>query len=679
MIQLNSSTAQQLNIIKQRYSINCPGPDKCTDCLKTNPHLSVKPQPPILLWREVPLFIAFLSLIAGMLIAQQWEPGAGVWLIPFAVVFPLSLFCLKRRYARFRVMATVFTCTCLGMALASVDHSNFEYRSARCEQRGLTTTVNFKKISRAGNTIAHLQPIIEANGIYAVVMEKDLQLSVGDTIVIRGQPEPIPPPTVKFGFDQAAYFKTLGISHRIFLLEGDFIIKSNKNNIHSAASIRERLISSMNSHMDNSNSKGILFAMLFGERTGIDKDTRRIYSASGAMHILAISGLHIGIIASILILIFGRPDRHVHHSVGILTGLCVTGLLWFYIWLVGMPPSACRAGGMFSMYLIGSAFGRRSHPLNILGATGVIALLSEPALLGSIGFQFSYLALGGILMIGLPLYRCLAFKSAIVNYVWATVAISIGAQFLLIPVLGYYFNELSTMSIISSLFAIPAAYVIVISGIALIALSFTLSGLADIVGTCLDKFISVLTDSLSFLAASGWSTVSRIYLSGPETIILLLLLLTVCMRVATGEVTWLKFLPPLAVAFVLLHSINFTTRFNRSTLTFFPSAEPSFQIIKQGVAYNFGLNKLSGFQGNAVLDNELQQYVNKHVSLEIQKAFHNSSHKYRISYHSGIPDTLTGNADLDIFHQFISREYVSKHPHATIINLKRGPHQIQLK
>jgi competence protein ComEC len=289
-----------------------------------------------------------------------------------------------------------------------------------------------------------------------------------------------------------------------------------------------------------------------------------------------------------------------------------------------MPASATRAAGMFSIYIIGSIFKKRSHPLNILGGTGIIALASDPMIVYAVGFQLSYMALIGIVTVGLPLFRSVHFKNKILKYSWATVAISIGAQFLLLPVLAFYFNEISTMSIVSSLFAIPAAYVIVCSGILLVLTAYFISPVASWIGIALDKFIRLLTEGLQIISNISWSTIPKIYLTSTEVIILLILFASLSLRISTGQAFWSRLAIPAAISFLIIHSSTYAIRQNGMSITFYSTgSQPAFEIIHSGIAYHYGIQQLSEYALKNVRRNRLASYVTETQLLSIEPQFKN--------------------------------------------------------
>jgi len=562
-------------------------------------------------------------MAAGMIVADEIEFGVGVWLALFIIALALSGFYLRRKYLRWRTLAIALLSFSSGLLIYSGWQSIVEYRSINIEQRKACGTVYHHHRSKAGNAIVYLQLAgsYRTNRALGIIIDKEADIRVGDTIAFNTPLIRIQEPANVFEFDQASYYNTLGITHRVFLHAGDFSISPVLTERWSYSEpLRNATISKVDHYLPSSRSASILYAMLFGERTHLASETQRIYSASGAMHILAISGLHIGIIASLLLLLLGDPSRHQRKWIALATGTIIIAILWLYVWLVGMPASASRAAGMFTIYVIGGIIRRRSHPLNILGATGIIALATNPMIINAVGFQLSYLALIGIVTVGLPLYRVLNFRNKLLGYFWATVAISIGAQFFLLPLLAYYFNEIATMSIVSSLFAIPAAYVIVCTGILLTAASICTMPVATWLGLFIDKIIQVLTQGLTAISNMSWSTLPGIYLTGTEVITLLILLSIISLRVATGQTFWLKFMVPLSVIFLVIHTSAFSLKRNATSITFYSAGDrPAFEIIQKGVSYHYGFDHLNAYDSADAVLHRLSAYISEEQHLQIDQ------------------------------------------------------------
>ena len=131
-------------------------------------------------------------------------------------------------------------------------------------------------------------------------------------------------------------------------------------------------------------------AMLIGDKSNINPELKKSYSKAGSIHILAISGLHIGIVATILIGIFGLPMPQTSRPLAIIKASTILSSVWLFTWISGMSPSATRAAFMFTIYMTGILIMRKAQILNILGFTAIFLLVREPYLLHNLGFQFSF-------------------------------------------------------------------------------------------------------------------------------------------------------------------------------------------------------------------------------------------------------------------------------------------------
>ena len=198
--------------------------------------------------------------------------------------------------------------------------------------------------------------------------------------------------------------------------------------------------------------------MALGDKSRITNDLRDIYSISGASHVLALSGLHLGIIYMLLSLVLGSRRRSVLREVLIILGI------WSYALFTGLSPSVVRASLMITVYSFVGLVGRDRMSLNALSFTAIVMLLSNPLCLYDVGFQMSFLAVMAILVFHKPLYALVpaAFleQHRWVKWVWAMVVVSCSAQLGVAPLTAYYFGRFSTYFLLTNFFVIPLATVI---------------------------------------------------------------------------------------------------------------------------------------------------------------------------------------------------------------------------
>lgn len=214
----------------------------------------------------------------------------------------------------------------------------------------------------------------------------------------------------------------------------------------------------------------VIAAMAMGDKTALNQETKEAYSISGTSHILAVSGLHIGIIFQLIILLLGGKRRSK------LTIILSTTIVWAYVIFIGFPASAVRAATMLSIYSLVLLSLRPDPTLNTLALAYVIMVLVNPLNIFDIGFQMSFLAVASILLFYPLFFNLLSSHSNIIRAIWGLFCVSLAAQIGTLPLIIFYFGRLSCYSLLTSFIAIPAATFILY----LCALLFILSPLTYI-------------------------------------------------------------------------------------------------------------------------------------------------------------------------------------------------------
>ena len=242
----------------------------------------------------------------------------------------------------------------------------------------------------------------------------------------------------------------------------------------SALSLRSELTERIGSQHLASQQQAIITAMTLGEKGSLSKDTRQTFKASGASHILAISGLHIGIIFQLFILLAGGRKRWRLIAVPI----SVTAI-WAYVFLIALPASAVRAASMISIYCFALLTRRNSTAVSNLTLAAIVMLIIQPLHLFDISFQLSFAAVLSILLLYKPIYSLLpasVTRRKPLGWAWAMVAVSVAAQVGTTPLVCYYFGNIACYSVLSSFVAIPAATVIIYVSLSLLLSFFLLPG-----------------------------------------------------------------------------------------------------------------------------------------------------------------------------------------------------------
>ena len=202
----------------------------------------------------------------------------------------------------------------------------------------------------------------------------------------------------------------------------------------------------------------VVAAMALGDKSQLTKELKDTYAVSGASHILALSGLHLGIIYTLLSLLLSRRRWQVVSQVVII--VCI----WLFVFLVGMSASVVRSAVMFTIYALLSLGHRNRMSVNTLAFAAIVMLLINPMSLFDIGFQMSFMAVLAILLF-YPLFESVWSQSYLFNHrffrwLWMMLAVSCAAQIGVAPLIAYYFGRFSNYFLLANLVVVPAATLI---------------------------------------------------------------------------------------------------------------------------------------------------------------------------------------------------------------------------
>lgn len=264
----------------------------------------------------------------------------------------------------------------------------------------------------------------------------------------------------------------------------------------------------LNENLPNNNSNALITALLLGQQTSIDKETKAVLVDAGIIHILAVSGLHVGIIY----LIFNYLTFFIQNKNYRFIKLAIVLLgIWLFVFITGVPPSAFRAAVMFSFFALGKNLNLQSNSFNIIAASAIFMLLTNPLLLFDVGFQLSYSAVLGIITFQRPIYSSLyTGKNKIINYSWSLTSVSIAATLGTLIFTLYNFNRFPTYFIFTNLIAIPTAFILLLSGIILIALH-PIPFITQWISQWIDFWVEALISTTSYVQFLPMHVIKNIY------------------------------------------------------------------------------------------------------------------------------------------------------------------------
>ncbi len=381
-----------------------------------------------------------------------------------------------------------------------------------------------------------------------VYLEKAPPLQVGDTLLARARFRPIPPPANPMAFDYAAYMRRRGIFRQAFVPRGAYTIRSCLPSVGSLPKYRARALEILQRHLQDPAAFGVGAALILGYRESLDPDLRRAYQDAGAMHILAVSGMHVGLVyllAGGLLMPLGSLGRAGRFLIMFLR----LGAIWCFIGLAGWPLSAQRAGVMFSLFGLGQAGFRQGMPLNSWALAALILLCLRPGDLSAVGFQLSFLAVGGIIILQPAIARLWAPRHFLLRYVWQMLTVSLAAQAATGPLVVYYFHQFPLYFLLSGLLAVPAATAILGLGLLLLALA-GVPIVAPWLGSGLQWLLVALNRSTRLIAELPGAKWEGIWLDGTQLAACLLLLALLMVACLCRDCRW--FIPGLAALWLCL-------------------------------------------------------------------------------------------------------------------------------
>jgi len=274
----------------------------------------------------------------------------------------------------------------------------------------------------------------------------------------------------------------------------------------AALRLRDRLLGRYKALDIEGDGYAVLAAMTLGDKSSLAPELKDDYSVSGASHVLALSGLHLGIIYAVLIFMFSGMRRQ---PVILLPVVCA---VWTYVFIVGMPVSAVRAAVMLTVYSFVSMLNRDHMSLNALAVAAVIILITSPLDLYDVGFQMSFMAVMSILIFYSPLYRLMPRKVLAVypvKWLWQLVAVSVSAQIGVAPLIAFYFGRFSCYFLLTNIIAVPAATLILYGAFLMIPLSLV-PGIQSLLAGCLASIASLLNSGVSFVASLPGASIDNI-------------------------------------------------------------------------------------------------------------------------------------------------------------------------
>ena len=465
------------------------------------------------LLRFIPIKLT-LCLVLGILLGNYFNLGITISLALSVFLFILLAWIFIKSGKKHSILfGTLVGLTTLSMGILSTALANpLNYKnhyahqiSIQNESWRLQILEVMKPTDFSTRYIAQVQGLgnKKTSGKVLLSFSKDSSetlLHVDDELMALGTAEEVNPPLNPHQFNYKKYLEGLGISHQLRLDSSNHIVLDSLSSTFYgiAASFRNKIIAKLHIANFGDEELGIIQALLLGQRHDISEETYNNYKNAGAVHILAVSGLHIGILLLLLQFLL-RPLEYLPKG-KTLKLIVIVILLWGFAFLAGLSASVIRAVTMFSFVAYALYLNRPGNTFNILALSMFfILLVVNPLLLFQVGFQMSYAAVFAIVWI-YPLLQKLSYpKNWFVRKIWQLLSVSVAAQLGVLPISLFYFHQFPGLFFISNLLIVPFLGLILGMGILVIILAL-FDFLPDVLVKAYNFLIGLMNETIAWVA-----------------------------------------------------------------------------------------------------------------------------------------------------------------------------------
>ncbi|MCU0321256.1 MAG: ComEC family competence protein [Chitinophagaceae bacterium] len=461
------------------------------------------------IYKTIPIFRLLLPLIAGILLQYHLTisitPFYGLGVLGIVLLGIYQLLSITKKFANSWLSGIAILLIFLSLGGIISFQKNIEHRSSwigKYYQQGLAVKVtlqeqivvkpkSYKALAKANAVLINgtWQPIEGDVLLYFKKNSTKPQLSYGNQIIIASNLAPIINAGNPGGFNYARYSSFQNIHYQAFLNDADFValptIESNFLD-NALLKTREKVLSILRTYITTKNELAIAEALLIGYRDNLDRDLVQGYSNTGIVHIIAISGLHLGMIYVLLLKLFSPFGKR--KWITIVKPIFILAVLWAFAFTAGAGPSILRSAIMFSFIVIGESLHRKSNMFNSLCASAFCLLIYNPFNLWDVGFQLSYTAVLSILLFQKHINQWLYFDNKFLRNLWSLSAVSIAAQILTLPIVLYHFHQFPTLFLFTNIVAVPLSGLILYAEIFLLVVSF-MPLVANALGFVIEKAI----------------------------------------------------------------------------------------------------------------------------------------------------------------------------------------------
>jgi competence protein ComEC len=377
--------------------------------------------------------------------------------------------------------------------------------------------------------------IVRSEGRLVLYASDSTDLRVNDRIWLLVRPTDLQSRPFPGTFDFAAWLAGHGIFHEARLRPGNFLPVDPDPDPALTVRFRmwrERLLSVYKEAGLHNEAWAVMSALVLGYDDAVESDVMKSFSATGTLHVLSVSGLHVGLVYGAIRLLLGFLDRRTFGKR--LQRILSLLFIWIYVLLTGASPAVLRAAAMLSLVLGSQLMGRPAAVWNSLAASVFFLTLWDPTLPADVGFQLSYAAVAGILALYPWLREHGPWKQPLLQRGWEFISVSLAAQWFTFPLGLYYFHQFPNLFLLTNALIIPLSTVAMFAGLGLLFLG-PVAGLGPLLGAAVQTYMDGFLSLVRWLGDLPHAQVTGIWINGFQLCCLLLLVLVVYGWVVTGR------------------------------------------------------------------------------------------------------------------------------------------------
>lgn len=496
-------------------------------------------------WSRYPVFRFLIPFGTGIVVNIYSEVGPA-WFIPAGILFFLISFLFTKnnwatgKYAHRWLAGFPFYMLFffLGAALSWMHTTGYQPNHfssvpnpsgilAEVKSEPVRTTAGWRfeaDVKSLRSTEGPLTPVRGKLLMSYKTVDSVAPVKSGNLILTDARFHRIQPPSNPGEFDYAFHMSLKGIYHRCYTDSTSMMILEHGQKISfrsTAITVRNFLLEILRKRIPEQEALGVAGALLLGYEDWLDPEVENDYAMSGVLHILCVSGMHVGLLYMVLGWLFLPMDkikglRHLKFTLFIL-------IIWFYSMVTGFAPSIVRAATMFTFVLAGQWLERPNGIYNTLCASCFFMFLFDPFMIMAPGFQLSFLAVLGIVVLQRPLLYLFQPQSWIVFKIWELAAVSIAAQIATAPLSIFLFHQFPNYFLPANIIAVPLTTLGMYIGLFLFSIDW-FDVVAGCTGTILGHLIQLVNEVIAFFGKLPGAITSGVSLSFTDMLLLYLII-----------------------------------------------------------------------------------------------------------------------------------------------------------